>query len=175
MILENGKKEKDLFNYHICENLLDALKFIRGPKNDFNFPIKKYINYKSDKIINSVIPFYSDDIKTKSNIFICVTKSGYIIIFSFYFFPNSLFLENEEKNIGNEIFNVIKSQNLEETSPLKIMRLEKCFNHKDYPNIFLVSFPTSGLQGNGCVKIVGILDDFSTIYIIIHLIIIKDY
>ena len=46
------------------------------------------------------------------------------------------------------------------------MRFEKCFNHKDYPNIFLVSFPSSGLKKMGCVKIVGILDDFSKITIL---------
>ena len=174
LILENQKKDKNLFNYHLSENLLFALKFIKEPKdNPNNISNKKNVNKKSQRIINSFIPFYSDDNKSKpkSNIFICVTKDGYIIIFSFNFYSDNLILRDEENNINNEILNIIKSQYLGKLSPLKIMRLEKCFIHKDYPNIFLVSFPSSSfsyssLQRIGCVKIVGILDDFSKIAIL---------
>jgi hypothetical protein len=165
LILENQKKEKNLFNYHLSENLLFALKFIREPKN---FP-NNISNKKSQIIIKSLIPFYSNDNKPKqksNNIFICVTKNSYIIIFSFNFYSDNLILRNEEKNINKGIFNVIKSQKLGKLAPLKIMRLEKCFNHKDYPNIFLVSFPFSSLQRIGCIKIIGILDDYRKISIL---------
>ena len=45
------------------------------------------------------------------------------------------------------------------------MRLKKCFNHKDYPNLFLVSFSYSDKRIS-CAKIVGILDDYTKISIL---------
>ena len=184
LILESQEKEKTLFNYCINESLLYALKVIKETKkitsDNFN---KNYYNTKSKDIITSLIPFYSenitnqkhnkalemccsDSIISKSNIFIGITRRGFIIIFSFNFYSNNLTIENKKNNINNKIFNIKSSLNLEQLSPLKIMRFEKCFNHKDYPNIFLVSFPSSGLKKMGCVKIVGILDDFSKITIL---------
>ena len=161
LILEYQEMGEVFFNNNLCENLLRALKFIREPKKSFNN--FKIYQKKPEKIINSLIPFYSDDNESKSNIFMCITRNGYIFIISFNIYSNNP--KNGEDSINNKIFDIINSQNLGNISPLKIMRLKKCFNHKDYPNLFLVSFSYSDKR-NSCAKIVGILDDYTKISIL---------
>ena len=164
LILEKDEVKNNYYNDNISKSLTNALKFIREKDRNPNYLKREKYDYISKKI-NSLIPFYNNENKSKSNIFICVTDIGSIVIISLNFYLNNL--ENKERYKYNEIIEIINSKKLgEKSKPLRIMRLEKCFNFKDCQNIFLVSFNPSNYKKLGKVKIIEISYDYSKISIL---------
>ena len=185
LIKEKNESSLEKYNYHIIENLFDFInifinkKYKNIPKYKEN---KKYIfNFSK---INSIIPF-SNENKSKNNIYIGVTLNGFLIIFSFNFYNkdninNSNYnnninnindLKNNENIIYNnenfKLINLINSKKLGIGYPLKIMKLESKFlDYKTNQNIFLVSFPSSGNGDYGIAEIIEISQDYNIISIL---------
>ena len=178
-----SKKSNKKYNDIIKENLIYCNKYIQN-----KIKRKRRTKIKKDEIskINYIIPFYSDaNDNSKKNIYIGVTQKGNVIILYINFsltknknpFNNKImnnlnnnkhtFIEHDnfiytDKYDKNYI--IINYQNLEISSPFRIIRLEKCFEKCNYfqdkKNIFLVNYSYKDMS-----KIIGISDDYMDIEI----------
>ena len=178
--IHNEKLNKK-FNYNIIKNLNICNNYIKNKIRK----LKKRTKKKKNNItrINYIIPFHSDENNSlKENIYIGISIKGFVMIFYFNFFlTKNNYSNNNSNDINNTIiiddnfmytnkynnsYIVINNKDLNEKSPFKIIRLEKCFEKLRKKNIFLVSFPSSGRFSEGIAKIIGISDDYMEIEIL---------
>ena len=130
---------KNKFNYNIEQNIINAYQLIKEGEIKTNKKNKK--NTKEYSPTNSIIwmtEFYSkeqinNNINKNQNIWISISSSRFVIIYSF-----NLIKDSKKDNL-EEILIKINQKEIDITNPGKIMRLEECFNPNDKEkNYFLI-------------------------------------
>jgi len=129
---------KNKFNYNIEQNIINAYKLIGEGKIKTKKCKKKAKLYSPKYSIIWMTEFYSkkqinNNINQNENIWISISSSWFVIIYSFNLLKDSK-IDNLE-----EILNKINQKEFDMTKPGKIMRLEECFNPNDKEkNYFLI-------------------------------------
>ena len=118
---------KNKFNYNIEQNILNVYKLVKEKKLKLQRKLKR--EYLPKYSIIWMTEFYSkkqinDNLKKNKNIWISITSSHFIIIYSF----NSL---KDKIDNSKDIFELINQKEFNITNPGKIMRLEGSFNPND--------------------------------------------
>jgi hypothetical protein len=127
---------KNKFNYNIEQNIINAYKIIKEGKMKRKRKKNNNKEYFPQYSIIWMTEFYSkkqinDNIN--QNIWISLSSSGFVILYSFNLLKDSELVNSEE------IFNQINQKEFDIPNPGKIMRLEECFNPNDKEkNYFLI-------------------------------------
>ena len=126
---------KKKFNYNVEQNIIKIYNLLKEKK----FKLKKKSNRKNCPKYSIIwmTEFYSnkqinDNLNKNRNIWISITSSQFVIIYSFNL------LEASKTNNSEDIFVPLNQKEFDATNPGKIMRLEGCFNSYDKENNYFL-------------------------------------